>query len=77
MHYYRVRPDHPDETLWAMLRCALRDDYHRTSSKTVRNYPRKKKRVRIGVPKVTIASKSQIAAAHELKTKRLIFQLTA
>lgn len=77
MHHYRIRPDHPDETLWAMLRCALRDDYQRTSSKTARNYPRKKKRVRIGVPKVTIAFKSQIAAAHELKTKRLVFQLTA
>jgi len=77
MYHYRNRPDHPDETLWAMLRCALRDDYLRTSSKTARNYPRKKKRERIGVPKVTAASRLQIAAAHELKTKRLDFQLTA
>jgi hypothetical protein len=23
MHHYRVRPDHPDEILWMMLRCAL------------------------------------------------------
>jgi hypothetical protein len=77
IHHYRIRPDSPDETLWAMLRCALRDDYQRTSSKTARNYPRKRKRERIGVPKVTGASKSQIAAAHELKNKRPIFQLTA
>jgi len=77
MHHYRNRPDHPDETLWAMLRCALRDDYLRTSSKTARNCPRKEKRERIGVPKVAVASKSQIVAAHNLKTKRIAFQLTA
>ena len=77
MHHYRIPPDSPDETLWAMLRCALRDDYQRNSSKTARNYPRKKKRERIGVPTVTVASTLQIAAAHELKTKRSNFQLTA
>jgi hypothetical protein len=77
MYHYRNRPEHPAETLWAMLRCALRDDYQRTSLKTARNYPRKKKRERIGVPKVTVASRSQIAAAHELKTERLDFRLTA
>ena len=77
MHHYRNRPDHADETLWAMLGRALQDGYERTSSKAARNYPRKKKRERIGVPKVTIASKSQIAAARELKMKRLNFQLTA
>ncbi len=77
MHHYRNRPDYPDEILWAMLRCALRDDYLRTSSKMARNYPRKKKRERIGIPKVASASKSQVAAAHNLKTKRIVFQLTA
>ena len=77
MHHYRVPPDCPDETLWAMLRCALQDDYQRNSSKTARNYPRKRKRERIGVPKVIVASKSQIAAAQELKIKRFDFQLTA
>jgi hypothetical protein len=77
MYHYRIRPDRPDETLWAMLRCAFQDDYQRTSSKTARNYPRKKKRERIGVPQVTDASKSQMAVAQELKTKRLDFQLTA
>jgi hypothetical protein len=77
MHHYRIRPDQPDETLWAMLCCALRDDYQRTSSKTARNYPRKNKRVRIGVPKVAVASKSQIVAVRELKTKQFVFQLTA
>lgn len=77
MHHYRIRPEHSDETLWAMFRCALRDDYARTSSKTARNYPRKRKRERIGVPKLTEASKSQIAAARQLKRKQLAFQLTA
>jgi hypothetical protein len=77
MHHYRIRPDHPDETLWAMLCCALRDDYQRTSSKTARNYPRQRKRQRIGVPRVTGASKSQIAAAHQLKNKHSVFRLTA
>lgn len=77
MHQYRIRPDQPDETLWMMLRCALRDDYARTSSKTARNYPRQKKRQRIGVAKVTDASKSQIATAHELKKKQREFRLTA
>ena len=32
MYHYRNRPEHPAETLWAMLRCALRDDYQRTYS---------------------------------------------
>jgi hypothetical protein len=77
LHHYRIRPESPEETVWAMLRCALRDNYQRTSSKTARNYPRQKKRERIGVPKVSNASKSQIAAAHELKNKQLVFQLTA
>ena len=77
MHHYRIRPDQPDEVLWSMLRYALRDDYQRTSSKTARNYPRKNKRVRIGVPKVVVASKLQIVAACELKTKQLVFRLTA
>jgi hypothetical protein len=77
MHHYRTRPDHPDEILWVMLRCALRDDYQRTSSKTARNYPRKKKREWIGVPQVSIASKSQIATARELNANRSHFQLTA
>jgi len=77
MRDYRLRPDQPNDTLWAMLRCALRDDYQRTSSKTARNYPRKKNRDRIGVPKVADASKSQIAAARELKTQQPTLQLTA
>jgi hypothetical protein len=77
MHDYRIRPDSADETLWAMLRCALQDDYQRTSSKTARNYPRKKKRERIGVPKLALASKSQITAAYKLRNTQLAFQLTA
>jgi hypothetical protein len=77
MHHYRIRPEHASETLWAMLCSALRDDYERTSSKTARNYPRQKKRERIGVPKLALATQSQIIAAYELRTKQLVFQLTA
>jgi hypothetical protein len=77
MCHYRIRPDCPEEILWAILRSALRDDYQRTSSKTARNYPRKKKRKRIGVPKITGASKSQITMSRELKKKQPDFQLTA
>lgn len=77
MHHYRTCPDRPEESLWTMLRHALRDNYQRTSSKTARDYPTKKKRKRIGVPKVADASKSQIAAACQLKTKQRDFQLTA
>ena len=77
MCHYRVRPEHPDGVLWTMLRRALQDDYERTSSKTARNYPSKKKRKRIGIPKSIVASKSQIAAARQLKTKLPVFRFTA
>jgi IS4 transposase len=77
MHQYRLRPDQPDETLWGMLRAALQDDYVRTSSKTARNYPRQKKRKRIGVAQVIDASKSQIATARELKQEQRQFRFTA
>jgi len=74
---YRVRPESREETLWSQLRIALLDDYERSSSKTSRNYPRKKKRERIGNPKITKATKKQIQQAKELKRKQQQFRLPA
>ena len=77
MRHYRTRPEDASETLGAMFRRALLDDYERHSSKTARNYPRKKQRERTGVPKLINASKAQIAAACEVKAKQAEFQLPA
>ena len=74
---YRVRPEDHEESLWARLCSALLDDYQRTSSKTSRSYPRKKKRDRIGAPKILQATNQQINAAKELKKQRTELRLTA
>jgi len=75
--HYRNRPEGPTESLGWMLRNALQDDYQRTSSKTARSYPAKRKRERTGVPKIDNASKSQIAAATAFKAKQCEFRLPA
>jgi hypothetical protein len=77
MRYYRTRPEDPSESLRSMFRRALRDDYDRESSKTARNYPRKKKRESIGVPNTIGASRAQIAAACELVRTKSEFRLPA
>ncbi len=77
MRDYRVRPESSDETLYSMLAGALRDGYERTSSKTSRDYPRKKQRERITAPKITRALKQQINAANEVKTTQTKFQSAA
>lgn len=74
---WRVRPEDREENLWSQLRVALLDDYERHSSKTSRNYPRKKKRKPIGMPKITKATPTQINAAKELMKHKQEFQLTA
>ncbi len=74
---WRVRPDTPEESLWNLLRVAVRDDYTRNSSKTSRNYPRKNKKQKIGHPKINVATKTQIDAAKQLKQKQDRFQLAA
>ena len=74
---YRVRPESPDETLHSMLANALLDGYERTSSKTSRDYPRKKQRERIAAPKITRALKQQINAAKEVKTTQTEFRSAA
>ncbi len=65
---YRLRPESPEETLSSMLAAARLDNYERSSSKTSRDYPTKKKRERIASPKITRALKQQITAAKEVKT---------
>ena len=74
---YRVRPESREECLWERLRIAVLDDHQRNSSKTSRNYPRKKKRQGIGAPKITRATKQQINAAEELMQQKQEFQLPA
>jgi hypothetical protein len=74
---WRVRPETHKENLWNLLLAAIQDDYDRNSSKTSRNYPRKKKRTHIGKPKIIQATKRQIDAAKELKPSQGNFQLTA
>lgn len=77
MCHYRNRPDEPTESLGWMLRNALQDNYQRTSSKTARAYPTKRKRERTGVPNVARASKSQINVAKEFRAKRPQLRLPA
>jgi len=77
MCHYRNRPDEPTESLGWMFRHALLDDYQRTSAKTARAYPRKRKRERTGVPTIASASKSQILAANEFKAREREFRLPA
>lgn len=74
---YRVRPETREESLWCSLQLALLDDYERTSSKTSRNYPRKKKRDRIHKPKISLATKEQIMDAKEFKQQQLEERLPA
>lgn len=77
MCHYRNRPEEATESLGWMLRNALLDDYHRTSSKTARAYPTKRKRERTGVPKVASASQSQINAAKEFRANTPQIRLPA
>ena len=74
---YRVRPESREESLWSQLQTALLDDYERSSSKTSRNYPRKKKRERIGTPKITKATRQQINATKQLKRQQQEIRLPA
>ncbi len=77
MRDYRVRPESPDETMRSMLVHALLDDYERSSSKTSRDYPTKKKRDRIAAPKIAQAKKTQIVIATEVKAINKQIRLAA
>jgi hypothetical protein len=74
---YRVRPESREESLWSQMRAAVLDDYQRSTSKTSRNYPRKKQRERTVAPKIDNATKQQVNAAKELKQKDAELRLTA
>jgi len=74
---YRVRPESADETLSSLLAHALLDGYQRSSSKTSRNYPTKKKRERTAAPKISAATTTQIATAAEVKTINKQIRLAA
>lgn len=51
------------------LRCALKDQYVRVSSKTSRDYPRKKNEPPAGAPKVRTATKSEVKLAQRLRSE--------
>ena len=74
---YRVRPESADETLSSLLAHALLDGYQRSSSKTSRGYPTKKKRERTAAPKIIAATTTQIATAAEVKTINKQIRLAA
>lgn len=74
---WRVRPHASDGCLWAQLATAVQDDYARHSSKTSRNYPRKKKRKQIGSPKIIAAAKHQVEAAKQLAKNQHEIRLAA
>jgi hypothetical protein len=65
MNEYRSCPD-PGESLEESLLGAVIDDYKRTS-KTSRDYPRKKHEPAIGPPKLSRATKKQIILAQQIK----------
>ena len=76
MRDYRWRPD-PGEDLTSLLGKAFIDSYVRKSSKTSRNYPRKKNEKPAGKPVILAASREQIACAKELTTRQQEKQLPA
>jgi hypothetical protein len=57
------------EPLKTMLAVAVKDSYRRTSDKTARNYPRKKKEKPPGPPIIKMASALEIKRAKKLKAK--------
>ena len=77
MRDYRVRPESPEETLCSMLAHALLDNYERSSSKTSRDYPTKKKRKRTAPPKIVQATKTQITIATEVNAINKQFRSAA
>jgi hypothetical protein len=63
---YNHRPE-PGEDLYSALSAAQIDNYQRTSSKTSRDYPRKKKEPPPKPPIIATASKAQIKKAANIK----------
>lgn len=74
---YRIRPATAESSLRQGLRAAVLDDYHRTSAKSSRNYPKKKARERTGPPQITKATKEQRLAAQRFKQRAQELRLAA
>lgn len=67
MEQYKSVPDE-GEDICSLLTTALKDDYHRRSSKASRGSPRKKKKRAIGAPSIIPATQAQQTAAKAIKT---------
>lgn len=65
MNEYRCVPD-KGEDLRSRLKHALKDTYQR-KSKASRNYPRKKQEKAVGPPIITVATKTQMKKARDIK----------
>lgn len=68
---------HPRRPLAELLATALLDDYQRTSDKTARNYPRKKKEKPPGPPKIKTAQRTEIKRARRLEPPGIVLRWTA
>jgi len=62
-----LHPVERGQSLGALLRRALRDEYPR-KDKTSRNYPRKKQHASIGPPQILPATRAQLTLARQLRT---------
>lgn len=68
---------HPRQRLADLLATALLDQYQRTSDKTARNYPRKKKEKPPGPPKIKTAQRTEIKRARRLEPPSIVLRWTA
>jgi hypothetical protein len=66
---YKSRPE-AGEDLYSLLAIAIKDNYQRTSRKTSREYPRKKKQTTAGPPQIVRATASQIKLAAEIQREQ-------
>jgi hypothetical protein len=67
----------PERGFRQELRTALRDEYRRKSSKTARNYPRKKREKPPGPPEIKPATATERQRAQQLRTRTSPIQRTA
>ncbi len=68
---------HARQTLADALATAVLDGYQRTSDKTARNYPRKKKEKPPGPPKIKVAQHAEIKRASQLEPPSIVLRWTA
>ena len=67
----------PRQPLGDSLAEALLDEYQRTSDKTARNYPRKKREKPPGPPKIKTAQRLEIKRASRLEPSSIVLRWTA